>query len=166
VDVHPARLQDIPTYTAAARSAQGWLRSQGLGQYIPAAHEEYAASVRQWVLAGTLQVVTEAGSVIGFFNFDVTPAKWWLSDGPPAMYLAGMVLAEPSRGRGIGSEIVRWCVAETCRRGCQFLRLDCHADNPWLRAYYERQGFILRGLVDQHPGYRGCLYELPIDTRT
>jgi GNAT superfamily N-acetyltransferase len=163
MEIRPATLEDIPPYIAQARLAQEWLRSRGLGQYIPAAHEEYAPGVRQWVMAGTLQAVTEAGSTIGFFNLDVIPSRWWPHDGPPALYLAGMVLHESSRGRGIGGEIIRWCAAEVARRGRHSLRLDCHAANPWLRAYYERHGFVLRGEIDQHPGYRGCLYELPIE---
>ena len=162
MEVRPACSEDIDTYTAFARLAQEWLRSRGFGQYIPAAHDEYAACVRQWIVAGTLHAVTEAGAAIGFFNLDCSPSKWWPADDRPAMYLAGMVLAESSRGRKIGHEIIRWCVTEAQRRGWRFLRLDCHADNPWLRTYYERQGFILRRLVDQHPGYRGCIYELPV----
>jgi hypothetical protein len=39
------------------------------------------------------------------------------------------------------------------------VRLDCHAGNAWLCRYYEAHGFELRGRVEQHPGYEGCLYQ-------
>ena len=59
------------------------------------------------------------------------------------MYLAGMVVAPSARGRGVGGFIIEWCLFEARRRGCQWVRLDCHAGNPWLCAYYEAQGFVL-----------------------
>jgi hypothetical protein len=40
------------------------------------------------------------------------------------------------------------------------VRPDCHAGNPWLRRYYEAYGFVLRGRIEQHPGYDACLYQL------
>jgi ribosomal protein S18 acetylase RimI-like enzyme len=71
-----------------------------------------------------------------------------------------MAVSPQARGRGIGGHIIRWCAAEARRRGCRFVRLDCHAGNPWLCRYYEAHGFVLRGRVEQHPGYDGCLYQL------
>jgi hypothetical protein len=50
-------------------------------------------------------------------------------------------------------------VKVAARRGFKSLRLDCHAENLWLRRYYEAHGFECRGQVEQHPGYHGCLYE-------
>jgi GNAT superfamily N-acetyltransferase len=159
MEIRPAGLEDVVTYAALGRAAQAWLHSLGLQQYVPAAHEEYASAIRSKAEAGILYAVEADGKDIGFFAMDASPSPWWPADGIAAMYLAGMVVARSARGLGVGSLIINWCVAETARRGRPFLRLDCHADNPWLCRYYEAHGFELQGRVDQHPGYVGCLYQ-------
>lgn len=159
MEVRPAGLEDVVAYVALGRPAQEWLRSRGLGQYVPAAHEEYAAAIHSRVESGTLYVVRDAGEAVGFFSLDETPSPWWPADGTPALYLAGMVVARSARGRGVGGFIIEWCAAETTRRGRRCMRLDCHAGNPWLCRYYESHGFELHGRIEQHPGYDGCLYQ-------
>jgi GNAT superfamily N-acetyltransferase len=158
--VRLAGTDDLATYTAFARSAQEWLRSKNLEQYVPAAHDEYADALRAQAAAGTLYSAWDRGEVVGYFNLDTAPSPWWPAADEAALYLAGMVVAQHARGRGVGGHIIQWCVAEAGRRGRSRVRLDCHAGNRWLRSYYEKHGFVLRGRVEQHPGYFGCLYEL------
>ena len=159
MEIRPANLEDIETYAALGRAAQAWLRSRGLGQYVPAAHNEYAAAIRSRVESATLFAVQDGGKAIGFFSLDMSPSPWWPADGTPALYLAGMVVARSARGCGVGRFIIEWCVAEATRIGRQFVRLDCHAGNPWLCQYYQAHGFELRNRVEQYPGYDGCLNE-------
>jgi GNAT superfamily N-acetyltransferase len=159
MQVQSASLDDIATYSAHARAAQAWLRARGLGQYVPAAHQEYAAAIRSRVETGSLYVVRDGGEAIGFFSLDRSPSPWWPADGTSALYLAGMVVAQSARRQGVGSFIIEWSVTEAVRLARQCVRLDCHAGNPWLCRYYEAQGFELRGRVEQHPGYHGCLYQ-------
>jgi len=75
-----------------------------------------------------------------------------------------MVVSPRARGQGVGGFIIRWCVAEAARLGRRFVRLDCHAGNPWLCRYYEGHGFALQGRVEQHPGYEGCLYQFEVSS--
>jgi GNAT superfamily N-acetyltransferase len=159
VEVRLTTPEELAPYAALGREAQAWLRSRGLEQYVPAAHDEYAAAIRARVGAGTLYTVVAGGAAVGYFSLDPTPSPWWPVDGAPALYLSGMVVACSARGLGVGGFILRWCAAEARLRGCSVVRLDCHAGNPWLCAYYESHGFELRGWVEQHPGYIGCLYE-------
>ena len=162
MEIRLARPNDIGAYCELARAAQAWLQSRGLGQFVPAAHDEYAAAIRVRVQSGTLFAVWTDDEVVAFFSLDPNPSPWWPADGTPALYLAGIVVARKARGQGIGGEIVRWCVAEASRRGRQFVRLDCHDGNPWLCRYYESRGFALQGRVEQHPGYEGCLYQCAV----
>jgi GNAT superfamily N-acetyltransferase len=159
VEICLAHADDVAAYTALARAAQEWLQSRGLKQYVPAAHDEYAHILRGQVESGTLHAVRDGDSRVGFFSLDSTPSRWWPADSGRALYLAGVVVARRARGRGIGGQIIRWCMDEASRRECPYLRLDCHAGNPWLCAYYQSHGFVLRGRVPQHDGYVGCLYE-------
>jgi GNAT superfamily N-acetyltransferase len=162
MDVRTAGPEDASAYVALAQAAQAWLQSRGLGQYIPAAHDEYAAMIRSRIESGTLFAVWEMGEAVAFFNLDPAPSLWWPADDAPALYLAGMVVARSARGRGVGKFIIRWCAAEAVRDGRRAVRLDCHAGNPWLCGYYESQWFELRGRLEQHPGYHGCLYQLEV----
>jgi GNAT superfamily N-acetyltransferase len=160
-----ADLKDLPTYTAFGRAAQARLLQRGLRQYVPAAHDASAADIRAQVESGTLHVVRQDDEPVAFFNLQVSPSRWWPLDATPALYLSGMVVGPSARGRGTGGLILEWCAAQVARLRRQCLRLDCHADNPWLCSYYEAHGFKLRGRVEQHPGYVGCLYELVVPDR-
>ncbi len=155
----PATDNDVANYVTFATAAQEWLRGRGLGQYVPAAHAASAASIAARVAAGSLVVVELAGEAAGFFSLERAASPWWPRDGVPALYLAGMVVGPGFRGRGIGGAILNWCMGQAAERGCQAVRLDCHAGNPWLCQYYEAHGFGLCGRIEQHPGYDGCLYE-------
>ena len=165
MEVRSAHLEDVAKYVALGCAAQAWLRSCGLSQYVPAAHDEYTAAIQLRAKSGTLFAVQDCGEAIGLFGLGASQSPWWPPDEISALYLAGMVVARSARNRGIGSFIINWSVTEASRLGFQFLRLDCHAGNPWLCRYYEAHGFQLRGQVEQHPGYYGCLYELGVRSR-
>ena len=94
-----------------------------------------------------------------FFVVSDAPSPWWPPDGVSALYLSGIVVGRTARGRDLGRLIVAWTMARAEAHGAQVVRLDCHHGNAWLRSYYEELGFVLRGIVEQHPGYDGCLYE-------
>lgn len=154
--------EDVPEYTLQARTAQARLISRGLGQYIPAAHVEYAEAIEKRAASGTLYAVVDDGQVVGFFCLDPVPSPWWPTDGTSALYLSGIVVDSSARGRGVGEYIIGWSAAAARNRRCSFVRLDCHADNTWLCRYYERHGFVLQSRIEQHPGYYGCLYQLAV----
>jgi GNAT superfamily N-acetyltransferase len=76
-----------------------------------------------------------------------------------------MVVARSARNRGTGSFIIEWSMTKAARLGFKCLRLDCHAGSPWLCRYYEVHGFQLRGQIEQHPGYYGCLYQREVEVQ-
>lgn len=159
----PAELAELALYLECSRAAQKRLRAKGLAQYLPAAHAEYADAMRQRIVERTLWTVRSDGAIAGFLNIDPRPSVWWPPDQVLALYLAGLVVVTEFGGRSLGSAMLDWCQQEARRRGLACLRLDCHAGNAWLRSYYESYGFQLRGFVPMHPGYDGCLYELPVE---
>jgi len=165
MEVRPAGRDDLTTYTALARVAQTWLESRGLDQYVPAAHDEYTAAVRSQIESGTLYAVCLDSAAVAFFDLTSSPPPWWPVDGLAALYIGGVVVAMEARGRQIGTHIIQWCLAQAERLGRQFVRLECHADNPWLCRYYESHGFTFKGRVEQYQGYYGCLYQRAVATQ-
>ena len=163
LDVRIARRVDLAAYVALARLAQARLMAKGLAQYVPAAHPEYDAYVRARIADGSLHAVWTGAEPVAFFVLESARSRWWPADFVPALYLAGMVVAPSARGQGMGDAVVEWCAAAARRQHKVALRLDCHAGNPWLCAWYEASGFTLIGRVEQHPGYEGCLYERRVD---
>lgn len=57
---------------------------------------------------------------------------------------------------GLGSRILSWVADRARAEGCEFVRLDCVADNAALVRYYLTQGFVPRGMeaVSGGPGQR------------
>ena len=61
-----------------------------------------------------------------------------------------------------GADRSIWMVAETTRRGREYLRLDCLADNPGICRYYEQAGFITVGETLHADGTRLRLCEMRV----
>ena len=156
-----ATAQDHATYVRFGEAAQALLERLGFTQYVPAAHAEYTESIAARIEAGNLYAVRSQGEPLAFFAYEQR-SEWWPSD-EGARYVAGIVVGPAGRHRGVGPFIVAWAGEQTRAAGARVLRLDCHAENHWLRRYYEALGFQLREVIDQIEGYRGCLYEAQVD---
>jgi aryl-alcohol dehydrogenase-like predicted oxidoreductase/GNAT superfamily N-acetyltransferase len=159
--VRPAKRDELPLYLDFSREAQRRLRAKGLAQFLPAAHAEFADDMRQRLTRGSLLSAWSGGQLVGFFNWETERPGMWnaVPENPLACYVAGMVVAPTARGRLVGPRILRWCLADARRRQAAAVRLDCHAENAWLRGFYETLGFRARGVVETYPGYRVCLFE-------
>jgi GNAT superfamily N-acetyltransferase len=75
-----------------------------------------------------------------------------------AAYIHGVAVRRIAGGQGVGEHIIRWAEQETVAKGRLLLRLDCMRDNPGLRKYYEKIGFLCVGEW-QHPTLAAALYE-------
>ena len=106
-----------------------------------------------------LYLILNSDHPIGTFSLLESDPMFWPDGGDTAMYLHRFAV---SRGAaGAGRFAVEWCLRETQRRGRLYVRLDCLADNPGIRRYYERFGFTA---VDEVviAGTRYSLYEVPV----
>ncbi|MFI9813596.1 GNAT family N-acetyltransferase [Saccharothrix variisporea] len=84
------------------------------------------------------QVAEDGGKVVGFalvtpdgklLQLQVDPAHW---------------------GRGVGSALHEWCVAEFRATGVRRAELDVFVENHRARRFYERQGWRAVGRDDDH----------------
>jgi GNAT superfamily N-acetyltransferase len=118
--------------------------------------------LRSDIASGGLYLIWRHEDPIGTFSLLESDPIFWPDGGGAAMYLHRFAI---SRGAaGAGRFAVEWCLRETRRRGRSYVRLDCLADNPGIRRYYERFGFTA---VDEKVvnGTRYSLYEVPVTSR-
>ena len=159
--VSRATERDQAIYARFGRAAQELLQQRGFTQYVPAAHPEYREAITARIRAGNLYAVQRDGAPLAYFAFE-RRSDWW-PDEEGVRYVAGIVVGPEGRHAGLGHFIVAWAGEQTRAAGARVLRLDCHAENHWLRRYYEALGFELQRVIDQIEGYRGCLYEARVD---
>jgi ribosomal protein S18 acetylase RimI-like enzyme len=154
-----AETTDIPRYVELAKVAQEFLHSQGLTQWVPAAHPGFLPSIEAKVERRSLHKVTIGSESVAFFDFSFHASEWWPDRIERAGYISGIVVARSSRGQGIGSILLQWAEARVRDGDAPYLRLDCHAENRWLCDYYRAKGFSEVARIEQYPGYIGALFQ-------
>ena len=128
-------------------------------------------SVRNATRTGTQFICLDGSRIIGAFVLNDDPqgdyqAGNWRQALPDGAYMVLHALAiDPDwQGRGMGSEIVRFCVERARSNGFKALRVDIVPDNHPARKLYEKNGFTHAGGVDLGRGIEKIpvfsLYEL------
>lgn len=128
-------------------------------------------SVQEMMNEGSQYIVEEDGVMIGAFVFnddpqgDYTKGKW-KRDLPKGSFMVIHALAvDPScHGKGIGTQVLKYCIDEARSRGYKAIRLDIVPDNTPAAHLYEKNGFTYAGTedlgrgIDEIPEF--SLYEL------
>jgi ribosomal protein S18 acetylase RimI-like enzyme len=140
--IRPAGPDDVATLAAIEEEAAAWLRAWGIepGQPPRPFRELFAESVA----AGHSYVAEWGGTIAGKIALHADDPLWAGEPGA-ALYVHGLAVRRAFAGRELGRALLRWAEEQARARGKALLRLDCNADNPALRAYYEGAGFTHRG---------------------
>ena len=92
-----------------------------------------AAFADQIVSTSSVTVVAmEATTVVGFL------VAWIVVD---QLHVANIAVACDHRRRGIGSEMMKWLLAEAAQRGCTTSTLEVRESNREARSMYSRLGY-------------------------
>ncbi len=112
-------------------------------------------SVREMTEAECQFLCIEDDRIVGAFVLNDDPqGKYenavWSRELPEGDYMVCHTLATDPllRGRGIGKEIVEYCIHHAKNHSFQGIRLDVVPDNIPARKLYEKCGFEYRGDVD------------------
>jgi GNAT superfamily N-acetyltransferase len=158
-----AGLDDIPAIIAIQAEAADWLLSRGIDMwhidreqataYLQAALTGYPPT-REVYLAwrGAAHGGLARGSFatgehepVATFSLQASDSRIWGDMPDDALYLHGFAVRRAVGGKGVGLALLRWAEDVAAAAGKTYLRLDCMAENPALRVYYERAGFTHRG---------------------
>lgn len=117
--------------------AAAWLRERGIEQWPARFPEE---SVRDQIAAGEALLVGDP-AVATVVVTDSEPDLWG-ENAVPAYYISRLVVARSAAGRRLGHRILDWVQAAAFAKGWRYVRLAAPQDNPGLRRYYEKAGFL------------------------
>ena len=159
MNVRRAQQEDALTVAGLLDEATVWVNALGFSQWpLPFPRDQLAAAIDR----GEVYVVeSEDGDGVATVSMLPDDPEYWGDQPPDAFYVHKLAVRRDQAGRGIGAAIVEWANAEAAEAGREFLRLDCLADNPGIRDYYEDLGFEHRGdlVLD---GQKMSLYERPV----
>jgi GNAT superfamily N-acetyltransferase len=139
-----AGLGDLGAVLAIDTSAYGWRVTQGYP--VSAPPRPLRDLFSETIARGELYVARRDGVPAGKIALQWSDDLWRDLAGE-ACYVHGLAVHRIFAGQEVGRTLLRWADGQAAGRGKSLLRLDCDANNPELRAYYERAGFTHAGDV-------------------
>jgi len=138
--VRLAQHADIAVVSGVLSAAAADLVERGEALWTTA--EVGEAAVTPHIRQGLYHVGFDAECAVGAFRLQLQDPAFWpeIPDGTSA-YLHKLAVLPEKQGRGFAQELLRHAVRLTRERRLRFLRLDCVAGRPKLRAVYESFGF-------------------------
>lgn len=158
--IRPAAAADTGAVSAVLVEAATWLSERGTPMWK--ADELAPDRVAQDVADGLFFLAECDGRIAGTVKFQLEDELFW-PDRPrgEAAYVHRLAVRRAFAGRGVSTGLLNWAADRARAVGRPFLRLDCEAARPKLRAMYERFGF--RHHSDRQVGpYFVARYELKV----
>lgn len=152
----PADLDDV--YGIICDAAR-WLQSRGISQWGALLTTEGREVIRARMDQETYVLLQDGFPVATLYIRWEDPLPWGQTglDGQ-AGYVHGFAVRRCVGGHGVGAALLAWAADLIAARGRPLIRLDTSDDNPAICAYYERLGFVSRG-VSHGTGWHLRLFE-------
>ena len=120
------------------------------------------ADIAKAVEAGEFYVLECGGEVAGTVKFQLEDPLFWPDvPGGESAFIHRVAVRRAFAGSGASGAMMQWAAERARALGKRYVRLDCEAARPSLRAVYERFGF--RYHSDRQVGpYLVARYEFPL----
>jgi hypothetical protein len=162
VTIRRAAVHEAPIVAGILGEASRWLEERGVPMWR--AEELSPDTVAADVSAGLFFIGECDGQPACTFKFQMTDALFW-PDIPQdqSAFIHRLALRRQFSGGQVSAAVFRWAAGRARAHGRSFLRLDCEASRPRLRAIYEGFGFVHHS--DRQVGpYFVARYELDVVT--
>jgi GNAT superfamily N-acetyltransferase len=138
--IRQATPQDAENVVGILRDAAHWLEQSGMAMWRD--DELLPARILADVDAGLFFVAESDGVIAGVVKFQLEDALFW-PDVPQmqSAFVHRLAVRREFAGGVISSALLGWAAERARSLGRYYLRLDCEASRPRLRAVYERFGF-------------------------
>jgi len=158
--------QALPADAAAIQQmleeAARWV--DALGEIMWDEGELSPDRVAREIAAGQFFIAEVEGDAAGAVRFQLEDRLFWpdLIE-PDSAFIHRLVVRRSYKGGGVSTALLSWAVSHARARGRRYLRLDCDASRPKVRAVYERFGFRFHSFR-QVGAYYVARYEYPVGT--
>lgn len=131
---------DVGTVSDILREAASWLDARGEPLWIDS--ELLPGRIIDEVVDGLYWLAEEGSVAVGTVRFQLEDSKFW-PDLPAAeaVFVHRLAVRRAAAGGRVSTFLLRWAIERARKLGRPYLRLDCDAARPRLRAFYERFGF-------------------------
>jgi GNAT superfamily N-acetyltransferase len=136
---------DLDALVEIDASASAW--SDAIGRPGGNAPRPLRDIFAETIMRGEAWIARWRGERAGKITLQWQDESLWGQMPWDAVYVHGLSTHRDYAGKGVGLALLRWAERAAESAGRSYVRLDCNADNPELRAYYERAGFAHRGDV-------------------
>ena len=138
--IRQAMPHDAEVVSEILKEAARWLEQAGMPLWQE--NDVDITHIAPDVRAGLFYLAEYSGDPAGTLKFQLDDLVVWPDARPhDATYVHRLAVRRRYAGRGLSTALLRWAVERTQAIGRTYLRLDCHAQRPRLRAIYEEFGF-------------------------
>ena len=140
ITIRQAAAEDAEAVAEILREAAHWLEQNG--EPLWQQDELTSANISADVQAGLFFLAESAGIPAATVRFQLEdPIFWPDAPSPDAAYIHRLAVRRDYAGQGLSTALLNWAADRTRSLSRHYLRLDCEASRPRLRAVYERFGF-------------------------
>lgn len=141
VIIRRAEADEADLVSSILDEAAAWLRDRDMPMWTD--EELDPAEARRHVHEGLYHLAIVGGEPAGTLRFQLNDAEAWpeLAGTTDSAFVHRVAVRRRFAGSTVSSALLQWAKDEARARGLDYLRLDCEAGRPSLRAVYEKNGF-------------------------
>ena len=138
--IRQASLPDAEVVADILKEAARWLEQTGMPLWR--ANELETERIVADAGAGLFFLAEYSGESAGTMKFQLDDSVFWPdASQQDAAYIHRLAVRRRYAGTGLSAVLLAWAAERTHQLGRRYLRLDCEASRPRLRAIYEHFGF-------------------------
>lgn len=140
ISVRQATLNDLSTVSGVLSEAALWLKQQSMALWEE--KEVSPSNIYQDVELGLFHIAFYEDMAVGVVKFQTEDLVFWSDISQEySAFIHRLAVRQGFASGCVSTALMQWAVERSQDLGKHFLRLDCAADRPRLRAVYENFGF-------------------------
>jgi len=149
IRIVPARANDLGRYIDLLEEVADWLGARGIKQWRAGSFRLSAAYYAKSIELDEVKLAFVDDELVGTLRLLLRePVVWPEGVEDDAVYVYNLAVRRAWASKGLGTQMLEWAAERASAVGRRHVRLDCMADNQFLREYYVQAGFRERGEID------------------